>query len=117
MDIRIQVPIEQTTPYGTFHDALYFTPAEYAALTEADIEALKQARVDAWVAAVSTPRKPAEPTAEDLAADAARVRREFEVLAQKLATADSPELDPLRVQVSAVVDALAEADAAIQGEA
>lgn len=42
------------TPYGRFADALHL-PDEHG-LTEAEIEAMKQARVDAWIQLV----KPSE---------------------------------------------------------
>jgi hypothetical protein len=38
------------TAYGRFSDALVMTPDEYAALTTEDIDTLKQARLDRWLA-------------------------------------------------------------------
>jgi hypothetical protein len=44
------------TKYGTFCDALYFE--DNAIPSDADIEAMKQQRVDNWIAIVTSP--PAE---------------------------------------------------------
>lgn len=48
MTVQIKFQIED------FKDALYFTDEEYAALTENDIETMKQARFLAWQEIVAT---------------------------------------------------------------
>ena len=64
-----------------YSDALYFTPAEYAALTEADIEAMQRQRFDNWLAIVTAP--PREPTDEEKAAQlAALVEQQAAIAAQ-----------------------------------
>jgi len=61
-----QIVFEFNTKYGTYRDALYL-PNDHG-LTEAEIDALKQARVDNWLAIVEAPPPPEEPAAEDEAA-------------------------------------------------
>ena len=51
-DVRIQVLIKKDTKHGQFNDALYFTKAEYDALTNREVKDMAAARKDAWVAAV-----------------------------------------------------------------
>jgi len=55
------IVFEFNTPYGLFRDALHL--AEDHNLTDAEIEAMKQERVDNWIAIVSSP--PDETTVED----------------------------------------------------
>jgi hypothetical protein len=64
-DVRIQVPIKAQTEVGEYNSALYFTPAEYAALTQEQIDAMKQARVSAWVEAVKNPPVVEEPIIDE----------------------------------------------------
>ena len=47
------IVFEFDTPYGLFRDALHL--ADDHGLTDAEIDALKQERVDNWVAIVSAP--------------------------------------------------------------
>ena len=54
----IQIIFEFETQYGVFRDALYL-PEDHG-LTGAEIDALKQERLDNWVAFV-TPKDPVEP--------------------------------------------------------
>jgi hypothetical protein len=46
------------TPYGVFHDALYLDDEHQ--LTEAEINILKQERLDNWLQAIEHPTEPAE---------------------------------------------------------
>lgn len=52
-DVVVKFVID--TPHGPYSDALIFTPAEFAALKPADIERLKQQRVDGWLVALDQP--------------------------------------------------------------
>jgi hypothetical protein len=45
------------TPYGKFADALHFADA---VPSNAEIEAMKQARLDSWVAAITAPVEEAQ---------------------------------------------------------
>ena len=57
------IPFQFETQYGVFSDALILTESEAAALTEADIEAMKQQRLNNWLAIFDTQAEtlPAEP--------------------------------------------------------
>jgi hypothetical protein len=65
----IQIVFEFTTKYGVYRDALYL-PDDHG-LTEAEIDAMKQARVGNWLAIVEAPPPPVEEVpAEEPASDA-----------------------------------------------
>ena len=49
----MKIDFEFQTPHGVFRDALHL-PDDHA-FTEAEIEAMKQQRVDNWIAAVTAP--------------------------------------------------------------
>lgn len=49
----IQIIFEQDTPYGLYRDALWL-PEDHT-YTDAEIAAMKQQRVDNWIAIVSNP--------------------------------------------------------------
>ena len=53
MEIRMKIDFEFQTPHGVFRDALHL-PDDHA-FTEAEIEAMKQQRVDNWIAVVTAP--------------------------------------------------------------
>lgn len=52
----MKIDFEFTTPYGVFRDALYLNDDHQ--LTEAEITALKQERLDNWLDAVENPPAP-----------------------------------------------------------
>jgi hypothetical protein len=54
-DDKVQIIFEHTdVTTGLFlRDALWFTQTEYSAMTEADVDAIKQSRIDTWVAHVN----------------------------------------------------------------
>lgn len=58
---QIQIIFETQTPYGVFRDALYFQEGEVP--SEAEIERLKQERIDNWIAVVTAP--PVEEPSQD----------------------------------------------------
>jgi hypothetical protein len=49
----IKIDFQFETPYGKFADALYL-PDDHT-FTDSEIDAMKQQRVDNWIAAVTTP--------------------------------------------------------------
>lgn len=49
------IPFEFNTKYGQFSDVLVLSNEELAALTEADIEAMKQQRLANWVEIIENP--------------------------------------------------------------
>lgn len=69
--IRIQVLFTEETVMGGFTDALYFDPVEFETIKDSEIEAMKQARVDAWLQVVGNPPEPVEPTKGELQAELA----------------------------------------------
>jgi hypothetical protein len=46
--------------YGVYRDALVMDPEEYNALTEEQIAAMKQQRLDNWVAVITAPSEDVE---------------------------------------------------------
>lgn len=50
----MKIDFEFDTQYGKFADALHF-PDDQPAPSDADIEAMKQQRVDNWIAVVTAP--------------------------------------------------------------
>lgn len=49
----VKIDFEFDTPYGVFRDALHL-PDDHT-LTDAEIQSMKQQRVDNWIAAVTAP--------------------------------------------------------------
>ena len=58
----MKIDFEFTTPYGVFRDALYLDDDHQ--LSEAEINALKQERLDNWLAAIENPPAPEPETVE-----------------------------------------------------
>lgn len=52
--VKIQVNFTVDTRRGPFTSAIYFTEAEWAAITPEQKEAKKQTQVDTWLAALDT---------------------------------------------------------------
>jgi Xaa-Pro aminopeptidase len=85
-DVRVVVLINARTPDGVFKDAIHMTKAEFDAKSNAEIAALKKARVDAWRAHVAAARvKPAVTLSRaELQAERARIAAELATLDEKL---------------------------------
>lgn len=64
--VKIQVQFKMTDGVYTLVDSLYFTEAEYKALTKEALTALQQERFDAYVLAMQAAKVVVEPTAADL---------------------------------------------------
>jgi hypothetical protein len=60
--MTMKIDFEFTTPYGVFRDALYLDDDHQ--LSEAEINALKQERLDNWLAAIENPPAPEPETVE-----------------------------------------------------
>lgn len=87
-EVNIQVRFSRQTEDGvTFTDALYFTPADYEALTEGEIEALEDERFQRWQEVVSSPSP--EPSAADQLADIEQQIAQLEELKAALAAEDN----------------------------
>jgi hypothetical protein len=54
----IKIDFEFETQYGKFSDALYLSNDH--SLSDAEIEAMKQQRLDNWIAIIETPIEPDE---------------------------------------------------------
>lgn len=55
--VRIQVLINKDTEQGRFQDAVYFSKEEFDALSDSDIESIKEERASNWVASVQAASK------------------------------------------------------------
>jgi len=51
-EAKIRVPVNEVTAYGEYRGALYYTIAEWEALTIVNLMAQKRSRLDAWIAYV-----------------------------------------------------------------
>ena len=89
-EIKVQVNFTADTIYGSYGDALYFTELEWASTIPTQVEAMKQARIDKWVAYMASVTSPPLPTKEELQKRVAgieetiaeRESRRLELLAQ-----------------------------------
>lgn len=70
-----------------YNDALYFTQAEHQVKTQAEIDILKQERVDNWVNIVKNPPAYVEPTKTELQAQKAELQAQLADINTKLLTA------------------------------
>lgn len=61
----IHIPFTKTDGANTLKDALHLTQAEIDALGDAGIEAMKQKRFADWVAFITAPVGPLEPSDGD----------------------------------------------------
>ena len=78
--VMIQVRFKEQTDYGSYNDALYFTLDEYKDIKQADIDLLKQQRVDNWVNMVSNPPAYIEPTLDELKSMRADLQEQIDSL-------------------------------------
>lgn len=90
-NVRVQVLIEAKTAEGTFKDALYYTKAEFDALSDAQIEAAKAARVTNWVNAVKAAKTapPLVMTKAELQAQLDELNKQVVELQSKISVAPS----------------------------
>lgn len=82
-DGRVKINFTKSNEKYSFSDALNFTRSEYDALTEQDIENLKQQRFDKWYAIITH-----VPTEEEIAAQLAADQLAAEQLAAETAAED-----------------------------
>lgn len=61
---QVQFIIEADTPHGSFRDALYIPVDERDSLSDEDIQALAQDRVNSYVEALNNPVPDPDPTPE-----------------------------------------------------
>ena len=76
--VQIQVRIDGDTPIGRFNDCLYFAPAEFSRLTQAQLDVAIVSRVGNWVARVTAQSNAPvmEPTLQELDIEASRLEQE-----------------------------------------
>ncbi len=86
---RIQVLINANTSEGQFNDSLYYTPAQWATIKQADINVAKAARVANWVAFVQQAKSkpPVEPTLEELVALKVEIEKQLVDVIARIAKA------------------------------
>lgn len=82
--VFVQVRFQEKTPYGDFHDALYFSEAEYATAKQKDIDDLVDGRVAAHVDRIKNAPAPVEPTKQELQAQLAEVLKQVDELNVKI---------------------------------
>lgn len=52
-DVKVAILVDQDTSRGRFHDVIYIDKATFDVLTNAQVDSMKRARADAWVAFVT----------------------------------------------------------------
>lgn len=65
-DIFVQVRFSVETKFGTYQDALYFTPDEFDTTTTDEIIAMKKERADKYVETIENAPPPKELTKEEI---------------------------------------------------
>lgn len=99
-----QVVVRFTVNEGdhSYSDALYFTPAEYAALEPGHLEAMQQQRFAAWKQVVTAP--PREVTVEERQAQiGALTEQQIATQGQILALADSDRAREILTAQAAII--------------
>lgn len=82
-EVRIQLRFWFDTLFGRFSDALYFTETEWAGIKPAAVDALKQKRVDGWVAHILA-TKDQKPTKESYQIELADIEARKAVLEEEI---------------------------------
>lgn len=69
--IFIRVIFREDTSYGSFQDCIEYEEAEYASITQQDLDTIKQKKLDAWIAVVSkiTPEKTKQEALDSIQAE------------------------------------------------
>lgn len=83
--IQVQIRFSVDTKHGTFNDALYIPYDDYQKIAQEDIDALKQERVDNYVAQVENPPVKSEPTKQDLESEKASLEQYSIMIAAQVA--------------------------------
>ena len=82
--VSIKVQFTRQVNGNNFTDSLYFTPEEYEAMSEKQMDKLKQERVDNFQAIIDNPPQPPEPTKEELEQSKETLAAELERLNEKI---------------------------------
>lgn len=83
--VFVQVRFQEKTPYGDFHDALYFSPVEYAAAKQKDIDDQVSARVVAHIDRIQNAPPVQEATKQELQAQLIEAQKVVDELVIKIA--------------------------------
>jgi predicted nucleic acid-binding Zn-ribbon protein len=87
--VKIQVQFKMTDGVYTLVDSLYFTEAEYKALTKEALTALQQERFDAYVASMEAAKVVVEPTVADLEKQLQEITDQITVLQKQYAETEA----------------------------
>ena len=98
--VHIQLRFKRQTAQGEYNDCLLLTPAEYAAVTEPEIEARKQARVDNWIASLKAAQDQGNDPVEQAKRNAEEKLARLDDIKQKLVSPDEGTL----ALIDAIVD-------------
>lgn len=82
-ELNVQVRFTADTIYGKYEDALYIPKADFDSLTQEQIDAMKQERIDNWVYFVGNtppPPVPPEKTTEELESELLVLNARIEVI-------------------------------------
>lgn len=103
MDIRDPFTIERDG--RSFTDAIYYTVAEWEALTDAEVEANREARFAAWLAIVTTPPVVAEPTQDELLGQLGDLNDQVAAISDQMNDI-AGQIDPDMVDATALATAI-----------
>ena len=105
--VKIQIRFSVDTAYGQYNDALYFTQEDYATKTQAEIDALKQQRVDNWIYNITHPVPYVEPTAKQLTDYRIELLNQVQEVENKLVDKlTAEEITTLKTEYQTKIDSL-----------
>lgn len=81
--------VKENTAVGEFNDAIYFTEAEFAAVSQQEIIDEAQKRIDQWVFGIQNPPVAIEPTKEQLLEQKVQLEAFVAELNSKIAKIDA----------------------------
>ena len=85
ISVSVQVKFTEQTKYGSFTDALYFSPDEFSTISQDDIKALIKNRVDNYISVVETPTQDVEPSKAELQESRAELAAQIAELDSQIA--------------------------------
>jgi hypothetical protein len=111
--IFVQVRIKESTKYGQFNDALYYTYDEFRSMSEEKLAMDKKSRVDNWVNIMDHPAPYVEPSKEELLAQQEQQTKQLDGLIDTILTKEPTKqelqksLDSIKVSVDKLTAAIA----------
>lgn len=81
-DVKVLIPFVKSTPYGVYSDTLTFSKIEFELKSDAELEVLKNARVNSWIASLEAAKTAPKyvPTTEDIDREIAELEARIVVL-------------------------------------